>query len=485
MTPCSVQLFRFDNDEENTDSYATDEIEEEDVADQESEAPVQLSVDEVLEKIQETADIVEDLQIPETLALIDELSVVPDEQVLDQQQQQSATVQAEQVEPLMERMEAETDQPEDEMPQPFKELPAKRRPAPVSHPVVHSKRQKTVAQTTKKVKQKKPPPAVCCLCGAKFQSGIALAQHQKTHMPRTNTPVFPCGICGKKVKNLKMHLRQHKNDESNEIGVVANGVKASKSTAIVKSSVSSKSVKAAKSFPIKLASVANGVTQTETQTIKLVIVKNGTKVEEASSSTDAVFSMSSIDPENGITSNEALTNSDDIILPSLPNGTQSADMLLGIMPSSNDILPPSPSSVDPASVGPAIEFEEIYEEFPSTFEPAIKPESCGENEPSQSTQPVMETLELTEQNPVESAHNVIDDIQINLEPTPVAQQFPCTKCARHFKTADRLAKHLDLHNKKVQCDICGRVVALSYKRMHDKRYHDPESNIPSNPDQSL
>lgn len=467
MTPCTVKLHRC---EEETDLYATEAADEGDVANEDEE-----NATSPIEEVVEAVDEVESPLIPETLnELTDELpeelsAELAEQELLDQEPKQQG---------VTEEAEAETGKQRDEMPQPLKEQVAKktpvkehvwkRRPTGAPQPAVQSKRPKSVA--TKKVKKKKLPSAVCCLCGEQFQTGIALAQHQKTHMPRTNTPVFPCNICGKNVKNLKIHLRQHKTDETNGIGVLANGVKTPKSAAASKSSDSSKSTgDATKPFLVKPGA---GVALTESRTIKLVIVKNGTN--SVSSSTDAVFTPSSTDPENGITSNEALTNSDDIVLPSLPNGTQSG------ITSPNNPLPPS-SSV--ANVCPEIVLEENYEEYPLTFEPDIDTEPFGENEPSQSTQPVIKTLDHIEENTIEFAHNVVDDTQINLGPAAVKQQFGCSKCVRQFKTVERLAKHIDLHNKKVQCNICSRVVALSYKRMHDKRYHDPENNIPSNLDQ--
>lgn len=59
--------------------------------------------------------------------------------------------------------------------------------------------------------RKKTPQEVCFLCGQKFQSSFALTHHMnQEHAQSSNdSPVFPCNVCGKNVSNLKLHLRQH------------------------------------------------------------------------------------------------------------------------------------------------------------------------------------------------------------------------------------------------------------------------------------
>lgn len=58
---------------------------------------------------------------------------------------------------------------------------------------------------------------VCYLCGSKFETNSELNAHQQSHQDRSISPVFPCAICGKNVKNLKKHLREHKQSQQQEL----------------------------------------------------------------------------------------------------------------------------------------------------------------------------------------------------------------------------------------------------------------------------
>lgn len=58
---------------------------------------------------------------------------------------------------------------------------------------------------------------VCYLCGSKFKTNSELNAHQQSHQDRSISPVFPCAICGKNVKNLKKHLREHKQGQQQEL----------------------------------------------------------------------------------------------------------------------------------------------------------------------------------------------------------------------------------------------------------------------------
>ncbi|XP_055309948.1 zinc finger protein 652-like [Sitodiplosis mosellana] len=254
---------------------------------------------------------------------------------------------------------------------PAKEQSMKRRPGPAS------KKHKIGNKDTKKVLKKQSPPAVCYLCGQKFHSTIALEQHQKTHIQSSIvSPVFPCKVCGKNVRNLKKHLHQHKNEKKN---------KGQRATA----SVSSTMVK-----PNDTKNILVPVKSVEAATLP-----TDTKVEEASSSTDAVItSIPGVkETENDITSNEAAMLSHDVRVESETS-----------MP-----MPPIVIEEDPID--------------------------------SQSTEQTVGILATTDESV----------LQENLIPEKVIQSPS---------------------DKKVQCDFCSKLVGISYRRIHMKKYH---TNIPS------
>lgn len=229
----------------------------------------------------------------------------------------------------------------------------KKRPCPAS---------KIVNRDTKKM-SKKQTSSVCYLCGQLYRSMVALEEHLKTHIQKNNVS-FPCKVCGRNVKNLKKHLRQHKNEYEIQKMVEPND------------------------------------TRTDLRTVNpidLVTPSTDTKVEEASSSTDAV--TTTIPPvekelDNGITSNEAA--------------------MLHIETS----MPPI-----------------IIEEYPVT----------------QSTQEAAAVLEQP-QGITNEANGYVNPMNI--------EQI--------------LTKTPNKSYRKVQCNICSKLVGLSYKRIHMKKYH---SNI--------
>lgn len=236
---------------------------------------------------------------------------------------------------------------------PTEEQSSKKRPGPASRVKKHK-------DVKKVLKKPSAPPAVCVLCGRKFHSIIAMEHHQKTHIQSNkDSPVFPCNVCGKNVKNLKKHLRQHKT-KKDDVPTDTNKFHA--------------------------------VESVETTTL------NDTKVEEASSSTDAIITTVPNDkePENGITSNESVSDS-------------------------GAVLPPSPSIIPI-----------VIEEFP-----IIK---VFDNDPeSESTFLVAPTAD--------------DVLQTNETNSDVVSKLP--------PNSDR----------KVQCEHCNKLVGLSYKRIHVKKYH--------------
>lgn len=278
----------------------------------------------------------------------------------------------------------------------------KRRPGPASstQPSSNAKKQKFNGQNSEKVPKKKPPSKnhPCFLCGNIFTSSLFLEQHQKTHLESTtSTPVFvfPCNICGKSVKNMKMHLRQHKNEHK------TNNVQ--------------KAIKGEMSIlSYKVASC---------------------KVEEASSSTDAVLNLNFKEPENGVTSNEDENPN------SLSNESQ--DVLL----THEDTYP---TRVDD-SLQNNDELLEINENIPT--------QSVGEGENQLNGQ-----SEMTERKQDVASEEII-------EPTVGEETFNCAICAKILTSEVRLVKHLALHENKVRCEICTKLVGSSYKKIHMKKYH--------------
>lgn len=254
---------------------------------------------------------------------------------------------------------------------PTKEQSPEKRPGPASRVKKHKDAKKLL---------KKPlaPPAVCVLCGKKFHSIIAMEHHQKTHIQSNiNSPVFPCNVCGKNVNNLKKHLRHHKIENQNRSKTKKNDVPAE----------------------ITVKNKFQVFESVETTTL------NDTKVEEASSSTDAIIRNVPDDKEPGITSNG---------ITSLPP---------------HEGAPKSPSIVLPI----------VIEEFPIMKDFDTDPES--------------------ERFLVAAATD--DVLQTNETNSDVVSK--------------RFVKSQPNSDRKVQCEHCNKLVGLSYKRIHVKRYH---SNIP-------
>lgn len=410
-------------------------------------------------------------------------------------------------------------------------------------------------QKPEKSVRKKPPPEVCCLCGQKFQSSFVLAQHMKSHLQTsTDSPVFPCSVCGKNVSNLKLHLRQHNAEKPvYKEAKAKKTARASKggTTPVVKNTLTAPEMPddavdaidraqqpadVSKSIEVTPVDVSNAdsiekpvdVTKTVdvsksveiVQPIDVATPNTTTMVEEASSSTDAVFTADSTEkePENGITSNEAITESIDPD-PYHINGVQPF-----LTPSFQHLSTyglPEPTNEPPLN---------LLEDFPIIFDDAmnvIHTEVVDENAPSQSSQqsidaPDQLTLSLlVEPNPDaieqngfgcnngnddgdedgddddatvdESAngfagYDSVDDTNVDGEgdgddntAENTEKPFGCTKCKRRFKTEERSKRHIAVHNKKIDCELCGKRIALSYKKFHMKRYHStaaPASDQP-------
>ncbi|XP_031623577.1 uncharacterized protein LOC116340945 [Contarinia nasturtii] len=293
-----------------------------------------------------------------------------------------------------------------------------KRPGPASKKNLVNKRQKLMNKEMKKVVKKQSPPPVCYLCGQKFQTQLECDQHSKIHIQNSsNSPVFPCSVCGKNVKNLKMHLRQHKQGN-------------------------------------KKNSSANSAAQTRTPTKKPLAVKtiikmnefesNDTKVEEASSSTDAVITGLTTykEPESDVSSNELLTETQD-----MHSQCRLKDGTINVSQSMNQMPPPADHTT--SSKWPPI----IVEDYPINHDICVAKELTNEEEPTQSTQ---QTFAVT------------DEIQPNhhMDET-TASGNPVEETGKKEK-------------KKWLCEVCNKHVCFSYKRTHMKRYHSPTTanNIP-------
>lgn len=331
---------------------------------------------------------------------------------------------------------------------PLQEEPTRKRPlsesltsrSTIQASLTTAKKQKTAVKNVKNVMKRKPPPAtaVCFLCGEKFDSYFALQQHQKSHLENSvNKPVFPCKVCGKNVKNMKMHLHKH-TIESKKTKTVA--AKVNKNVEMVKSIVVNRTV---------------------------MVVPNDTKVEEASSSTDAVFTKTLVDKdiENGVTSNEALTEL---------QSTTTTHTSLCIGPFM--ILPPSRETQYPRGLLPNNE-PPVVEEFPLNYDEF--PINCeiGENIPTQSTQQAtayaIVGANVTHQNEIDDARNgEVDNMTFVHN---VVETLNCNICAKCFPSQLKLDKHKALHDRKVPCEVCGKLVGLSYKRIHVRKYHTSDN----------
>lgn len=391
---------------------------------------------------------------------------------------------------------------------PKKSINTDSKTAMTNTPVV-SKRRKIATQkglalkkSLQKTKKMKTTPAsgVCVLCGDLFQTTLELNQHVKTHYTRAKSPVFPCTICHQNVKNLKMHLRQHKIDGRRDNSLIATRktIKSNEiTTDLLKLNDSNKSNEVS--------------TLIEPDRMILPDDSMVTK-EEASSSTDAIV-PSNKEPEI-ITSNEAQTNSTDSNGSFIPNGDT-----MNVEPDEQQ------SFISPI----------IINEYPTQLQEISITEPISVNEPSQSFQTGMESdgQSDAEENDghsddiKQSDDGQFDDIEQNddgdngddIEQNGVGNDggdggdgndgdddgndggddhhddddnkktgekncektfgvvFKCSTCPRRFNSVDRVREHQKKHEQKGNCEICGKQLALSYMRMHIKLKHPPEKNI--------
>lgn len=268
-----------------------------------------------------------------------------------------------------------------------------------------------------KTKSRHPLP-VCLLCGAKFQTNTELKEHQKTHLtsPTSYSPVFPCQICGRHVKNLKIHLRIHKNGSKQPLpNRKAKGVKTGRRP---KSDKYRKPNAACTKLVEPLDTIA--VETTAVVGLTPAVVPSDTPVEHvvASSSTDAIFSKLPCDnPEKGTETealNQAFTNSNESLC-ILTDADESPV-------SSHQFAQPS------SSTAPAID-------------------------PSYIVDVKTEKYELSEY------------VAVN---TPL---YKCPKCPGFFRTPALLEMHFKKHDEKSNCAFCGKVLAKSYVMTHINKYH--------------
>lgn len=213
-------------------------------------------------------------------------------------------------------------------------------------------------------------------------------------------------------------------------------------------------------------------------------VLNDTKIVEASSSTDAILTnCSDKEPENGVTSNE--------LSDPLANTEASHNSSDRLSPFVQEVLP-------------EVTIEEYY------FAQLLEIDPANVIDPCQSTQPLSNLFNqdgpTTQNNVNETYHiqpNEVSFMQANeasfIQPEVNLTQpnevifnqpqvvgaiqpykgkirtakcdFVCTMCERRFPSEVLLAKHIRSHEKKTQCEICGKYVARAYRRVHDKKYH--------------
>lgn len=384
---------------------------------------------------------------------------------------------------------------------------------------ISAKRRRTPTQKNMPPKKKplktKPRPqiSICFLCGAQFSSSIQLTQHQKTHFASTisHSPVFPCNVCGRQVKNLKMHLRQHKTEsKQQQQQSTANGK-------AIKSGQRSKSIEAPKLNGSKKSDCVTKrarAKSTESTAVarSSAVVKSSAAVSshslvkraEASSSTDAVFSKIPCDimETELFSSNEALINSND----SNTSSTSSFNLIRKCVAETNAILlsndislPPfSMSSEQPSFIVAAaaataatataavIEPFNIIDEDPLQIPTMTSLEPISVNEPSQSTSVPQPFDCIGEQNFQRNDMNERGETKSESEiqksnDKQYAALYKCPKCSRHFESPERVAKHCKKHAKKVNCKFCGKLLAKSYIKVHIINKHQTKSgNTPLN-----
>lgn len=382
--------------------------------------------------------------------------------------------------------------------------------------------QKTPLPANKKPLAKpKPSPqkSVCFLCGEQFASGIQLTQHQKTHFASTisQAPVFPCNVCGKKVKNLKVHLRLHEKEQQQQSQESStNGKVVKRRGKQSKPNESQVSDNTNKADYVTEETVPMVETTTVAELTYTTVASSDTFVKraEASSSTDAVFSRIPCETNEEvelISSNEMFATSNDSNVSSynfIGDCMTDTDALLIF--SDQFMLPPPPSSstscvaiIDPSFVPSAMDPLNLMDEDPLEIPSLMDLDAICVNEPSQSTSAVVanDGVRLQPPQPSNDEHtfqpngmNVdkrrkkknekSNDEQSGEQPQQaVANQppFKCSKCSRHFDTLDRVTKHCKKHDKKTNCKFCGKLLAQSYVYFHISKYHKAEraaANIP-------
>lgn len=296
----------------------------------------------------------------------------------------------------------------------------KKRPGPASRKNLLHKKPRLVSKEMKKVLKKQTPLPICFLCGLQFKTQSLCDQHSKIHMQNSSDSlVFPCNVCGKNVKNLKMHLRQHKQENKKDT-TESNASQTNTTTNIL--------------------TVTNLIEFNEVES-------NETKVEEASSSTDAVYTNCTTtfkEPENDVSSN--LTEAQNM-------DTQCKDTVNNVSASIEQMASP------PAQTNVYHKPPIIVEDYPIIHVLNDGPEvSTNEDEPSQSTQTeIQQTVAVPVDFPQNghTADEANDDENVG-------------------EKKDTAANNVDV-KIKWQCEICKKRVAFSYKRIHMKKYHIPEA----------
>lgn len=400
-----------------------------------------------------------------------------------------------------------------------------------------TKRRKIPTQKTnptpnnKKPLKAKPSPqkSVCFLCGEQFASGIQLTQHQKTHFASTisQAPVFPCNVCGRKVKNLKVHLRLHKKEQQHQLeqqqqsqASTTNGKIVKRRGKQTKSNESQTSTGSTKSNCVTEGAESSGMAPmpvpVETRTFaELTVASSDTFVKraEASSSTDAVYSRIPCETNEEaelISSNEMFAISNDSNVSSynfIGDCMTDSDALLIF--SDQFMLPPPPSSstscvaiIDPSFVPSAMDPLSLMDEDPLEMPSLIDLDAICVNEPSQSTSAIEPNDEPRLPPQQSNAENTFQPNGLNVDARRkkkneksndeqfgdqsqqvVANQppFKCSKCPRHFDTLDRVTKHCKKHDKKTNCKYCGKLLAQSYVYFHISKYHKAEREMSRNP----